>query len=143
MTHVAPLPVPPRVPAVDPDLMASAVFLFSEYLADRSAEAAATGDGDDAPDIETRAVLDLFAEEIGTNVPTTLNLYLRVTALYRLLASSPSLMRLAMDDEDTGGALTEDATVAAARLDLHVSRMNDDGAAEFDPREFRDAIRKG
>jgi hypothetical protein len=30
--------------------------------------------------------------------------------------------------------------VAAARLDLHVQRSGDEGAADFDPREFREAL---
>jgi hypothetical protein len=68
---------------------------------------------------------------------------MRVTALYRLLAASPSLARLAMDQEEFGGELTEDSLVAAARLDLNVTREGEDGAADFDPREFREALSQG
>lgn len=149
MNHVSPFAVPPRVPPVEPDLLGSAVFLFSEYLTGL-AEAAAPlaedgedgedGEGSAAPEIDTRQVLDLFAEELGTSVQVTLNLYLRVTALYRMLAQSPSLARLAMTGEEAGDALSEDALVAAARLDLRVSRAGADGAADFDPREFRAAL---
>jgi hypothetical protein len=148
MSRIPPLAVPPRVPAVEPALLGSAVFLFGEYLARLAAETPPPDEDEDEQDedeeadaeIETSAVLDLFAEELGTTVPLTLTLYLRVTALYRLLSRSPSLARLAMDQESTGGELTEEALVAAAKLDLHVTREGDDGTADFNPREFRDAL---
>lgn len=151
MNHITPFPVPPRVPPVEPDLLASAIFLFGEYLArlaqDLPAEDEdADEDSDDEEEgirIDTRDVLDLFAEDLGTNVQVTLNLYMRVTALYRLLAASPSLARLAMDQEELGGTLRDDALVAAARLDLHITRSNGDGAADFDGREFREALTHG
>src|ERR1043166_9006902 len=114
--------VPPHVPPVDPELMGSAIFLFREYLEQLAAEPAPEDEDDAEAPIDTRAVLDLFAEELGTNVQTTLTLYLRVTALYRLLAQSPSLAELAIDPEEPGGALTENALLAAARLDLKVMR---------------------
>lgn len=135
--------VPPHVPPVEPDLLASAIFLFSEYLAQVAADNPVAEDEDDEdaePEIDTREVLDLFAEELGTGVQVTLTLYLRVTALYRLLAQSPSLAELALDPEQTNGALTENALVAAARLDLKVMRKGADGAADFDPRQFRAAL---
>ena len=153
MTVVPPFSVLPRVPPVEPELLASAIFVFGEYLA-RLAADLPEGDEDedddeidededeDGTEIDTRVVLDLFAEELGTNVPITLALYMRVTALYRLLAASPSLARVAIDQEDLGGELTEDALVAAARLDLRVVRSGDDGAADYDPREFREALRE-
>jgi hypothetical protein len=148
MNHISPSSQPPRVPPVEPDLLGSAVFLFTEYLNRLHAEHAASideedrdDDDDDRPEIETRAVLDLFAQDLGTDVKTTLNLYLRVTALYRLLAASPSLARMAMVDVETsGGALTETALLAAARLDLYVQKAGSDSAADFDPREFRGAL---
>jgi len=147
MNHISPSSEPPRVPPVEPDLLASAVFLFAEHLNHLEAEHAASvdeedqdDDDDDGPEIETRAVLDLFAENLGTDVKTTLNLYLRVTALYRLLAASPSLARMAVDGAESGGALTDNALVAAARLDLYVQKAGSDGAADFDPREFRTAL---
>jgi hypothetical protein len=149
MNHISPSSEPPRVPPVETDLLASAVFLFAEYLnrleAERVAgiddEDADVGDEeDDSPEVETRAVLDLFAEDLGTDVKTTLNLYLRVTALYRLLAASPSIARMAVDGAETGGTLTDTALVAAARLDLSVQKAGSDGAADFDPREFRTAL---
>ncbi len=134
--------VPPQVPPVEPDLMGSAVFHFAEYMARLEAETVPDEEDDEesGPEIDTRAVLDLFAEELGTGVQTTLTLYLRVTALYRLLAQSPSLAELALDPEQPGGALTENALVAAARLDLKVRRQGADGAADFDPRQFRAAL---
>lgn len=135
----------PHVPAVDPGLLGSALFLFREYLERAAAENPPPEDEDraeEAPgfDIDTRAVLDLFAEELGTNVQTTLALYLRATALYRLLARSPSLASLAIDEEEPDGAFTENALVAAARLDVAVSQRGEDRTADFDPRQFRDAI---
>jgi len=138
-------PVPPHVPPVEPELMNSAIFLFREYLERVAAEALPPdedeGDEDaEASPIDTRAVLDLFAEELGTGVQTTLTLYLRVTALYRLLAQSPSLASLAIDPEEPGGAFTENALLAASRLDLSVTRKGADGAADFDPRQFRAAL---
>jgi hypothetical protein len=147
MNHVAPMPEPHRVGPVEPNLLASAVFLFAEYLSGLEAETPATGDDDDGdddaasgPQIDTRAVLDLFAEELATDVKTTLNLYMRVTALYRLLATSPSLARIALEADAPGGALRDDALIAAAKLDLYVRRSGDEGSADFDPREFRQAL---
>jgi hypothetical protein len=146
MNHVAPMPEPHRVGPVEPDLLASAIFLFSEYLGRLAAETppATDDDGDDGaalgPRIDTRAVLDLFAEELATDVKTTLNLYMRATALYRLMATSPSLARIAIDPDAPGGALRDDALVAAAKLDLYVRRSGDEGSADFDPREFREAL---
>jgi hypothetical protein len=103
MDDITPGATPPRVPPVEPDLLASAIFLFSEYLQrvadlDLPVEEAADEEGEEEMEespIEMREVLDLFAEELGTSVPVTLNLYMRVTALYRLLAASPSLARMA------------------------------------------------
>jgi hypothetical protein len=144
MDHIVSPHVPPQVPPVEPELMSSAIFLFREYLERVAAEAPPVdeeeGEDEDEPAIDTRAVLDLFAEELGTNVQTTLTLYLRVTALYRLLAQSPSLASLAIDPEEPGGVLTEDALLAASRLDLKVMRKGADGAADFDPRQFRAAL---
>jgi len=135
--------VPPRVPPVEPELLASAIFVFGEYLAQLAADNPASEEDDDdavEAEIDTSDVLDLFAEELGTGVRETLTLYLRVTALYRLLSASPSLARLALDADGSGGALTEDALLAAARLDLTVERQGGEGAADFDPREFREAL---
>jgi len=147
MNHVAPIPEPHRVGPVEPDLLASAVFLFSEYLSGIATEAPGDdGDGDldddaaSGPQFDTRAVLDIFAEALATDVKTTLNLYMRVTALYRLLATSPSLARTALDTDQPGGALRDDALTAAAKLDLYVRRSGDEGSADFDPREFRQAL---
>jgi hypothetical protein len=147
MNHVAPIPEPHRVGPVEPDLLASAVFLFSEYLSGIATEAPGDdGDGDldddaaSGPQIDTRAVLDIFAEALATDVKTTLNLYMRVTALYRLLATSPSLARTALDTDQPGGGLRDDALIAAAKLDLYVRRSGDDGSADFDPKEFRQAL---
>lgn len=123
--------------------MRSAIFLFGEYLAQEAAEAIPAdeeNEEEEGAEIDTRAVLDLFAEELGTGVQTTLALYLRITALYRLLAQSPSLTEIAIDPEQPGGALTENALLAAARLDVKVTRQGADGAADFDPRQFRAAL---
>ncbi len=142
----------PHVPAVEPDLLASALFLFGEYLSgldepndDPEAEEIEEDEDDEdedgeGPPIDTKEVLDLFAEELGTNVPTTLAVYMRVTALFRLLSASPALAQLAMVGEDFGGALTDEALIAAARLDLHVTKPGAEAAAEFDAREFREAL---
>ena len=148
-TSPLPPPQPPRVPPVEPELLASAMFLFGEYLQRLADEAVIEGDDEDdleegedegASAIDMREVLDLFAEELGTSVPITLNLYMRVTALFRLLAASPSLARLAADNDESANALSETALVAAARLDLHVNRSEGGGVAEFDPRQFREAL---
>jgi hypothetical protein len=132
----------PRVPAVDPGLLGSAVFLFREYLERTAAENPAADEDEEAQgfDVDTRAVLDLFAEELGTNVQATLALYLRVTALYRLLARSPSLASLAIDEDQPDGVFTENALLAAARLDVAVSRQGEERTADFDPRQFREAV---
>jgi hypothetical protein len=149
MDDTPPPPPPSKVPPVEPALLGSAVFLFAEYL-QRVADETIVGDDEDddvdededegASAINMREVLDLFAEELGTNVPITLNLYMRVTALFRLLAASPSLARLAADGDESTNALSETALVAAARLDLHINRSDGGGVAEFDPRQFRDAL---
>ena len=132
----------PRVPSVDPALLGSAVFLFREYLERTASENPTADENEEAQgfDIDTRAVLDLFAEELGTNVQTTLELYLRVTALYRLLAQSPSLAGLAIDEDQPGGIFSEDALLAAARLDVAVSHKGDERTADFDARQFREAV---
>ena len=149
-------PAPPRVPPVEPDLLGSAIFLFAEYLQriadetpprdedEEEEEDEEDDDEDETPSpINMREVLDLFAEELGTTVPVTLALYMRVTALYRLLAASPSLARLASDSDEGDGSLNEDALVAAARLDLRVTRSSAGAVADFDPRQFRDALTSG
>lgn len=138
---------PPRVPPVEPELLGSAIFLFSEYLQrvsaeepeDDEAEAEAEEDEETSP-INMRDVLDLFADDLGTNVPVTLNLYMRVTALYRLLAASPSLARMAALDPEAGGGLSEDALLAFARLDVQVRRTETGVVAEFNARDVRDAL---
>lgn len=132
----------PRVPSVDAGLLNSALFLFREYLEQTAADNPVADEDEEAQgfDIDTRAVLDLFAEELGTNVQTTLALYLRVTALYRLLAQSPSLAELAMDHDEPGGVFTENALVAAARLDVAVSQNGEERTADFDARQFREAL---
>jgi hypothetical protein len=133
-----PNPEPHRVGPVEPDLLASALFLYAEYLSGLKAETAADDD-EEAPEIDTRAVLDLISEELATDVKTTLNLFMRLTAVQRLLATSPALARMALDPEDAG-ALREEALIAAARLDLHVHRIGGEGRAEFNVREFREAL---
>jgi len=95
--------------------------------------------GEKTPEIETRAVLNLFAEELGTGVAVTLALFLRVTALFRLLAANPALAGMAMDP-DGDNTLAEDALLAAARLDLSVRRAGKEGSADFDARAFRQAL---
>jgi hypothetical protein len=154
MDDITPNATPPRVPPVEPDLLNSAIFLFSEYLQQVADLEVPEGEDDEEEDggsfeeddeeeespIDMRAVLDLFAEELGTSVPLTLNLYMRVTALFRLLAASPSLARLAAADDDGAGGLNDDALLAFARLDLHVSRNDSGIVADFDPRELRDAL---
>src|SRR5260221_5848543 len=148
MDDTSPPPPPAKVPPVEPALLGSAVFLFAEYL-QRVADETIVDDEDDgieddddegASAINMREVLDLFAEELGTNVPITLNLYMRVTALFRLLAASPSLARLAADRDANANAFSETALVAAARLDLHINRSDGGGVADFDPRQFRGAL---
>jgi hypothetical protein len=132
----------PRVPSVDAGLLNSALFLFREFLEQTAADNPVADEDEEAQgfDIDTRAVLDLFAEELGTNVQTTLALYLRVTALYRLLAQSPSLAELAIDEEQPSGIFTENALVAAARLDVAVSQKGEERTADFDARQFRAAL---
>jgi hypothetical protein len=135
----------PRVPPVEPELLSSAIFLFSEYLQRLAAEEPEDEEGDEEDDEETSPinmhdVLDLFAEDLGTGVPVTLNLYMRVTALYRLLAASPSLARMAAADPEGSGGLSEDALLAFARLDVQVRRTETGIVAEFDARAVRDAL---
>jgi hypothetical protein len=155
MDEAVPPSPPPRVPPVEPELLGSAIFVFAEYLQRVADEMPLDEDEDDEEEeddddeeetpspINMREVLDLFAEELGTTVPVTLTLYMRVTALYRLLAASPSLARLASDSDEGEGVLNEDALVAASRLDLHVTRTTAGAVADFDPRQFRDALTSG
>ncbi len=153
MDEVTPNSPAPRVPPVEPGLLGSAIFLFSEYLQrvadldvleDEDDVAGGSGDDDDedVTPINMREVLDLFADELGTGVTLTLNLYMRVTALFRLLSASSSLARMAAADEEDGG-LNEDALLAFARLDLQVSRSEGGVVADFDPRDVRDALSAG
>jgi hypothetical protein len=130
------------VPSVDAGLLNSALFLFREYLAQTAGDNPVADEDEEAQgfDIDTRVVLDLFADELGTNVQTTLALYLRITALYRLLAQAPSLAELAIDPEEPDGVFTENALVAAARLDVAVSQKGDERTADFDARQFREAL---
>lgn len=146
MNDVLPFPLPPRVPPVEPALLASAVFIFGEYLdrlradlppPDDSAEESENAPSQ--PEVDTKTVLGLFTQELGTNVPVTLALFLRVTALFRLLSQSPSLARFALE-ADGPNALSETALLAAARLDLPVKRTGKEGTADFDPRAFRVAL---
>ena len=146
MNDVLPFPLPPRVPPVEPALLASAVFVFGEYLDRLRADLPPADDDAESderappqPEIDTKAVLGLFAEELGTTVPVTLALFLRVTALFRLLAQSPSLARFALE-ADGPNALSETALLAAARLDLPVKRAGKEGTADFDARAFRAAL---
>lgn len=149
MDDTPPPPPPSKVPPVEPELLGSAMFLFAEYLQRIADEAIVDDDEEDdieddedegASAINMREVLDLFAEELGTTVPITLNLYMRVTALFRLLAASPSLARLAADGDEGANSLSETALIAAARLDLHINRSDGGGVADFDPRQFREAL---
>jgi len=153
MDEITPNAPAPRVPPVEPALLGSAIFLFSEYLQrvadldvldedDDVEEGSGDEDDEEATPINMREVLDLFAEELGTGVTLTLNLYMRVTALFRLLSASPSLARMAAVDEE-GDALNEDALLAFARLDLQVSRSEGGVVADFDPRAVRDALSTG
>jgi hypothetical protein len=146
MNHISPSHEPRRVGPVEPDLLASAVFLFAEHLDDQVERYEAEVDAgavdpyaEEAPTIDTSEVLDRFAEDLGTDVATTLNLYMRVTALFRLFAASPSLAHAAMEGGE-GVALGQTALLAAARLDLYVRGEGAERAAEFDPREFRTAL---
>ncbi len=83
MDDITPNATPPRVPPVEPDLLGSAIFLFSEYLQRIADLEVPPGDGEDGEAVDEdeeespinmRDVLDLFAEELGTSVPLTLNL---------------------------------------------------------------------
>ncbi|MGO9786010.1 MAG: hypothetical protein ACLPL5_04285 [Stellaceae bacterium] len=141
MSETVSFQMPPRVPPVEPELLSSAIYLFSEYLDGLSRDVVVDEDGESEPvEIDTRAVLDLIAENLGTGVTETLALFLRVTALFRLLAAVPSLARLAIEEPAEGGMLTETALVAAARLDLSVRRAGKEGSADYDPKIFRDAL---
>ena len=141
MGETPPFQMPPRVPPVEPELLSSAVFLFGEYLDGLSRDVVVDEDGESEPvEIDTRAVLDLIAQNLDTGVAVTLALFLRVTALFRLLATAPSLAKLAIEDPDEGGLLSETALLAASRLDLNVRRAGKDGSADFDPVIFRQAL---
>jgi hypothetical protein len=141
MSETVSFQMPPRVPPVEPELLSSAIYLFSEYLDGLSRDVVVDEDGESEPvEIDTRAVLDLIAQNLGTGVTETLALFLRVTALFRLLAAVPSLARLAIEEPAEGGMLTETALVAAARLDLSVRRAGKEGSADYDPKIFRDAL---
>ncbi len=141
MSETVSFQMPPRVPPVEPELLSSAIYLFSEYLDGLSRDVVVDEDGESEPvEIDTRAVLDLIAQNLGTGVTETLALFLRVTALFRLLAAVPSLARLAIEEPAEGGMLTETALVAAARLDLSVRRAGKEGSADYDPKIFRYAM---
>jgi hypothetical protein len=142
MNHMSPRWEPRRIPPVDADLLASAIFLVSEYAAQREAEEAALLDEEDedaeeaAIPVDPRAVLDRLAEELGTDPKTTLALYIRVTALFRLLASAPHLADAATG---SGEAFAPEALAAAATLELYPDPESE-APGEFDPREFGEAL---
>ena len=143
MNHIASSPEPLRPGPVEPDLLASAIFIAGEYLErlQHEAEVLAEDDDEDAgPKVEMRDVLELFVEELGTDPRTAIFLYLRVAALSRLLSTHPALARMARLGPEAGGALTENALLAAARLDLHVRQRGTEQFADFDVREFRAAL---
>jgi hypothetical protein len=140
MNHVAPIPEPHRVGPVEPGLLASAVFLFSEYLSGIATEAPGDdededGDIDDdaasGPQIDTRAVLDILPRRWRpTSRPRSISM--RVTALYRLLATSPSLAKgTALDTDQPGGAC---ATVRWSRRQTDICPLGRRWSADFDPR---------
>ena len=114
---------------------------FLDVTATPSVRAAQAANGSRAmwDEYKGQRMFDRFTEELGTDIATTLNLYMRLMALQRLLATKPMIARLALDAEE-GGTLRESALVAAARLDLYVRRDDDEGSAEFDADEFRDAL---
>jgi hypothetical protein len=144
MNHISPRSEPQRIPPVDTDLLASAIFLVSEYLAERAAEEAALREEEDEEEeeetvpIDARAVLDRLAEELATDPKTTLALYMRLTALFRLLSSSRQLAAVATE-RDGGDALTPEALAAAATLELYPNPESET-PGDFDPREFSAAL---
>jgi hypothetical protein len=145
MNPISPSWAPRRVPPVDVGLLASAIFIFSEYVGKLAAEGIADHDDEDEDGaeelqvpIDPRAVLDHLAEELGTDVTTTLNVYFRITALLRLLSSDPDLASI-VSDAELGEELTPEALMAAATLDLHPGPRSERGR-DFDPREFREAL---
>jgi hypothetical protein len=147
MNHVSPgrrpQGEPQRVPPVDADLLGSALFLVGEHLARLEAEERAIRDEEEDEEeealaVDARAVLDLLKEELGTDPKTTLALYLRLTALFRLLSSAPRLAEIA-GEPDGSGALTAEAIAAAAHLELHPDARTG-GPGDFDPRAFRGAL---
>jgi hypothetical protein len=145
MNHMSPRWEPRRIPPVEPDLLASALFIFSEYIAQLSAEQLATHDeeaedaeADEELPVDTRAVLDRLAEELGSDPKTTLALYIRVTALFRLMSAAPKLAGIATDGGE-GDELSPEAIAAAARLELYPS-PDSEAPGDFDPREFREAL---
>jgi hypothetical protein len=143
MNHISPRWERQRVPSVEPELLGSALFLVSEYVAERAAEEEALRDDEEADEaepvpVDTRAVLDRLAEELGTEPKTTLAVYIRLTALFRLLEAAPHLAARASEPE-SDGALTPAALAAAATLALY--RLPDsDAQADFDPNAFEEAL---
>jgi hypothetical protein len=138
-----PQPEPQFVPTVDADLLGSAVFLVGEHLARLEAEERAIRDDEEdgeeeMPAVDTRAVLDLLKEELGTDPKTTLALYLRLTALFRLLSSTPRLAEIA-GEPDGSGALTAEAIAVAASLEL-VPDPRTGAPGDFAPHAFLAAL---
>lgn len=122
MNYISPRWERPRIPPVDPALIGSALFLVSEYAAEREAEESAIRDPEEEEDfepvaLETRAVLDRLSDELGTEPKTTIAVYIRLVAFLRLLASAPHLGPLATEPE-SGGAPNAAALEAAASLDV-------------------------
>jgi hypothetical protein len=145
MNRISPRWEPQRIPQVEPDLLASAIFLVSEYVAEREAEARAIREEDEEDGTEeetvaldTRVLLDRLAEELGTEPKTTLAVYIRLTALFRLLARAPQLGPIATEPDD-GGTPTPAALAAAASLDLYPDPASD-APGDFDPQEFEAAL---
>jgi hypothetical protein len=145
MNRISPRWDPPRIPPVEPDLLGSAIFLVSEYVAEREAEERAIREEEEddeeeeeAPPLDTRALLDRLAEELGTEPKTTLAVYIRLSALFRLLSTAPHVAGVATEP-DGSGTPTPAALAAAASLDLYPDPTSD-VPGDFDPQEFEAAL---
>ena len=137
MSEVVPFTGSPHVPPVETELLASAVFLFTEYLEELSRDAANDEEApEESPEIDTRAMLDLISGDLGTSVAVTLALFLRVTALFRLLAC---LLYTSLLPAGRLGAAAAHPVAAAGRAglsgthaaDLERPRLPDRGGGVF------------
>jgi hypothetical protein len=132
--------------AVTPDVLRAALFYLADSLSGSNERQWQRSAGDRLPDYgrlgTTEAECDLVAcisQKLGGDREIPLWASVRVTALWRLLASRPELLRAAAYPPRDSGMLREDTIALAAELEL-VAPRGSAGPPEFDGDLFAAAL---